>query len=458
MTQNQEIPNSNKTGRENKKRSWVYAMQPKGRLYNYRKYLSYFYLIVFFALPFIKYNGNPMFKFDFLNGEFTFFSVLFTPQDFVLMAMGMLIFVFFIIIFTLIYGRVFCGWICPQTIFMEMVFRRIEYWIEGDANHQKLVDKKKWTTEIYLRKTIKHILFLAISFLISNTFLAYIIGIDELWKIITEPVSAHLGGFIAIIFFTLLFYSVYAFVRELVCTVICPYGRLQGVLMDKNSIVVAYNYLRGEPRSKKRSEDVGDCIDCNMCVNVCPTNIDIRKGTQLECTNCTACIDACDMMMRKIGKPEKLITFASENNIASGKPFEFSWRIKSYSGVLVVLMGLLTILLFTRTTFDATILRVPGQLMQNNSDGTIGNMYRIKVTNKSNKSLPYRLVPVDPEVQLSYVGKHLDSLQGRVLAEETFFIKIPKDKIKNRKERLKIKLMSNDKEMAVKEAIFVSDY
>lgn len=440
------------------KRNWVHALQPKGKLYQYRTYLSYVYVLLFFAMPFIRIDGNPLFQFNIPQGEFTFFGSLFTPQDFIMFGLGMIIFMLFIVIFTLIYGRFFCGWVCPQTIFMEMIFRKIEYFIEGDGNKQKINNAKKWTTELYVRKTIKHIVFLAVSFAISNTFLAYIIGTDQLFKIIADPLSAHIGGFIAIIFFTLVFYSVYAFVREIVCTVICPYGRLQGVLLDKNSIVVAYDYLRGEPRNKKKAaEGAGDCIDCGMCVNVCPTNIDIRNGTQLECVNCTACIDACNMMMKKVNKPENLITFASENQIASGKKFEFTYRIKAYSGVLVILMVLLGVLIVTRTTFDATILRVPGQGMQENKDGTISNLFRIKVTNKSNRDLPYRLVATDPDVQIERIGQTLDTLKGRQLAEETFFIKVDSNKIKNRKEEYEIKLLSGDKVITTKKAIFISD-
>ncbi|HLD52160.1 MAG TPA: cytochrome c oxidase accessory protein CcoG [Sediminibacterium sp.] len=440
------------------KRNWVHALQPKGKLYQYRTYLSYVYVVLFFSMPFIRIDGNPLFQFNIPQGEFTFFGSLFTPQDFIMFGLGMIIFMLFIVIFTLIYGRFFCGWVCPQTIFMEMIFRKIEYFIEGDGNKQKINNGKKWTTELYVRKTIKHIVFLVLSFAISNTFLAYIIGTDQLFKIITDPLSEHIGGFIAIIFFTLVFYTVYAFVREIVCTVICPYGRLQGVLLDKNSIVVAYDYLRGEPRNKKKAtEGAGDCIDCGMCVNVCPTNIDIRNGTQLECVNCTACIDACNMMMKKVNKPENLITFASENQIASGKKFEFTYRIKAYSGVLVILMVLLGILIVTRTTFDATILRVPGQGMQENKDGTISNLFRIKVTNKSNRDLPYRLVATDPDVQIERIGQTLDTLKGRQLAEETFFIKVDSNKIKNRKEEYEIKLLSGDKVITTKKAIFISD-
>jgi cytochrome c oxidase accessory protein FixG len=440
------------------KRNWIYALKPQGKLYQYRTYLSYVYVLLFFSMPFMRVDGNPLFQFNIPQGEFIFFGSLFTPQDFIMFGLGMIIFILFVVIFTLIYGRFFCGWVCPQTIFMEMIFRKIEYLIEGDGNKQKINNGKKWTTELYIRKTIKHIVFLLLSFAISNTFLSYIIGTEQLFKIMTEPVSNHLGGFIAIVFFTLVFYTVYAFVREIVCTVICPYGRLQGVLLDKNSIVVAYDYLRGEPRNKKKTaEGAGDCIDCGMCVNVCPTNIDIRNGTQLECVNCTACIDACNMMMKKVNRPENLIKFASENQIASGKKFEFTYRIKAYSGVLVVLMVLLGVLIVTRTTFDATILRVPGQGMQENQDGTISNLFRIKVTNKSNKDLPYRLVALDKDVKIERIGQTLDTLRARQLAEETFFIKVDSNKIKHRKETYEIQLLSGNKVITTKKAIFISD-
>lgn len=337
------------------KRKWIYALQPKGKLYRYRSWLSGLYLVAFFTLPFIRIKGVPLFQFNFPEATFIFFGKVFLPQDFILLGVGMLTTLLFIIVFTLVYGRVFCGWTCPQTIFMEMVFRRIEYWIEGSAQKQRLADQKAWTTEVYIRKGAKHIVFFALSFLIANTFLAYIIGTDSLFRIITDPVGAHVGGLIAILGFTLAFYVVYAFVRELVCTVVCPYGRLQSVLLDKDSLVVAYDYQRGEPRNKRRKGNEatsGDCIDCGLCVSVCPTGIDIRNGLQLECVNCTACIDACNMMMSKTGQPELLIRIASESALKESKKPEINYRTRIYSAVLVVLLAILTLLLVTRSKFD----------------------------------------------------------------------------------------------------------
>ncbi len=442
------------------KRKWMYVFQPQGKLYNLRTAFSIFYLVLLFGLPFLSYHGNPLFLFDFSHSKFIFFGQVFLPQDFMLFGIGMLVFLLFIIVFTLIFGRVFCGWICPQTIFLEMVFRRIEYWIEGPAHKQKAADSKTWTTEMYLRKAVKHIIYLIFSLMIANIFLSYFIGLKEVVKIIKAPISDHPGGFMLLLLFTFLFYAVFAFVREITCTVICPYGRLQGVLLDKNTIVVAYNYLRGEPRNKKRNaaEKPGDCIDCGMCVNVCPTGIDIRNGTQLECVNCTACIDVCNMMMEKVGSDPGLIKYASENNIAEGTKLTFTYRIKMYVAVLLVLTGLLIALLITRTKFDATVLRVPGQILQENTDGTISNLYKIKIVSKSGYTEPYHFELDNKNATVQFAGKKLDSLYPGKATEEEFFIKIPKDQITQRKQNFKLFIMSGDEIIQTKKVSFIGEY
>lgn len=445
------------------KRKWIYAFQPKGKFYKYRTWLSWFYIIVFFGMPFIKINGNPIFLFDVTQGKFSLFGQLFLPQDFVILAIAMLLGIIFIIVFTLLFGRVFCGWICPQTIFMEMMFRKIEFWLEGPAHVQmKMAKQKVKPNSYYIKRTLKHFIFFGLSFLISNTFLAYIIGVDNLIEIIKAPFGQHLVGFLAMLGFTTVFYFVYAYVREIVCTVICPYGRLQSVLMDKNSMAVAYNYNRGEPRGKKRkgNDDLGDCIDCGMCVNVCHTGIDIRDGLQMECVGCTACIDACDDMMIRVGKPTGLITFASEKQLENNTVGEktVSLRSKLMITLLIVLSGAFAALLVSRSIFDSTVMRVPGQLYQENADGTISNLYKIKLVSKSAKTLPYHLAVEEKEAQIVYVGNKLDSLRTGEHMEETFFIKIPQDKIKNRKEYIHVQIMSGDKVIQSKEVSFLSGY
>ncbi len=366
---------------ESGKRIWVYPKKPKGRMYNRRQVFSYLVLAFLFLAPHITIGGEPLLLFNIIERKFTIFGKVFWPQDFHLFALSMIGAVVFVTLFTVVYGRLFCGWACPQTVFMEMVFRRIEYVIEGDWTKQKKLNKQAWNSEKILKKTSKHILFWGVSFLIANTFLAYVIGSKALWEIQMDNPSEHIGGLVAILIFTTVFYGVFAFLREQVCTTICPYGRLQGVLLDQKSIVVAYDHKRGERengRAKFRknedreAEGKGDCIDCKQCVNVCPTGIDIRNGTQLECVNCTACIDACDYMMESVGLPKGLIRFESEEGIEKGTKFKWTKRNIGYSIVLGLIMTLLTFLVVTRKNYPPrTHPRMYPMIYKNGYDGRI---------------------------------------------------------------------------------------
>lgn len=439
------------------KRVWLYPKQPAGRLYNARKLLSYFYLAVFFSLPFIHVNGHPLFLFNMIERKFIFFGVVFWPQDFHLFLVGMLTFIVFIIVFTVAYGRLFCGWACPQTIFMEMVFRRIEYLIEGDAKAQRELNAQKPNNKKLAKKITKHVAFFLISFLIANTFLAYIIGVDELKRIASEPLMQHLGGFISLLIFTGVFYGVYARFREQVCLIVCPYGRMQGVLLDKNSIVVAYDYKRGEPRGhikKGSTEKHGDCVDCSLCVHVCPTGIDIRNGTQLECVNCTACIDACDAVMDKTHKPRGLIRYASENDIAEGRRMRFSGRKIAYGFVLVALSGFLAFLLATREDVETTILRAPGLLFNRETDGRISNVYKVKVINKTYNKIPLRFVLENKEGEIKMIGNSI-TIKPESLAEGQFFIYLDESQIDKRKSELKIGVYSGSQKIETIETTFM---
>ncbi|RAJ85425.1 cytochrome c oxidase accessory protein FixG [Chitinophaga dinghuensis] len=433
------------------KRKWIFAKQPNGRFYNIRTILSIFYFIAFFSLPFISINGRPLFMLNVLEGKFILFGAIFWPQDFFIFGLAMLAFVLFIVLFTMAFGRLFCGWACPQTIFMEMLFRRIEYWIEGDAAAQQMLANAPWTANKILRKTAKHILFYGLSFIIANMFLAYIIGAKELEKIITEPFEAHMGGFIAILIFSGVFYGVYAFMREQVCTIICPYGRLQGVLLDKNSVLVAYDYNRGEPRGKYRKNGdhaEGDCIDCNQCVKVCPTGIDIRNGTQLECVNCTACIDACDFMMEKIGRPRGLIRYASENGIANKQKLRFTPRLKIYSTLLVIILGAITFMLTSRKPVTGTVIRTAGMLYQERGTDSISNLYRIKLINKTSAAIPLQLKLEDKPGLIEMIGKTDITVKAEGQGEGTFFIVLPRTAVNGRKSKLSIGLYQQNVKIA----------
>lgn len=352
------------------KRKWLYPVIPNGPYFQYRSWLSYAYLIFFFTGPFIRIQGEPLLLLNFPERKFVLLGQVFWPQDIFLFMLASLVFIVCVLVFTLAFGRIFCGWICPQTIFMELVFRKIEIWIEGDSYKRRKLDKSPWTSEKIWKKSLKNILFLIVSFLIANTFLSYIIGSEDLIKIIKEPVNQHWTGLLGITIFTLIFFGVYSQLREMVCTLIFPYGRLQGVITDKDTLMVAYNSSRGEPRGHivkntklgTSTGNFGDCVDCGLCVAVCPTGIDIRKGTQLECINCTACMDVCDEVMEKIHKPKNLIGFFSENLLTKGEKPQFTLKMMGYSGVILVLISALSYFILSRSLLDITIMRYGGLL------------------------------------------------------------------------------------------------
>lgn len=438
------------------KRVWLYPKKPSGRFYNARTIVSFIFFAIFLVLPFIKINGEQLFLFDIFHSKFILFGIVFTPQDFHLFALALLTFFVFIILFTVIFGRLFCGWVCPQTVFMEMFFRKIEYWIEGDANEQRRLDKAPWSAEKIRKKALKHTIFFAISVVVSNYFLAYVITMDEVVKIIKEPVGQHVGGFAAMIIFSGVFYGVFARLREQVCTTICPYGRLQGVLLVKDSMVVAYDHKRGEPRGKlkKGAADnpveniraaVGDCIDCKLCIAVCPTGIDIRNGTQLECTNCTACIDACDQIMDKVERPRGLIRYDSETGIEAGVRKIFTPRVYGYSFVLLALLVLDVVLIANRGMVESIILRSPGQLYQERDSTHITNLYTYKIINKTAKDVPFELQLDNPEAKIEFVGQTHAAIKKGEVAEGAFFINMPTAKTDGRKTPLKITVISAGK-------------
>ena len=442
-------------------RIWLNPQKPKGKLYNARTILSIVYLFVFFALPFVKVNGHPVFLLNIIERKFILFGQIFWPQDFFIFGLGMVVSIVFIALFTVVFGRVFCGWACPQTVFMEMVFLRIEYWIEGDAAKQKMLKKAPWTTRKIAKKTFKWTVFWIVSFLIANTFLAYVIGVDDLLRIVREPMSEHVGGLAAIVIFTSIFFLVYSWFREQVCTVVCPYGRMQGVLLDRNSLVVAYDYERGEQRakfnkSKERTE--GDCIDCMQCVKVCPTGIDIRNGTQLECINCTACIDACDHMMEAVGFDKGLIRLASESNIAEKKPFRLTSRVKAYSAVMVVLLGVLVFLLASRADVGITLMRTPGQLFQEHPDRQLSNLYNYKFLNKTYQDKELTLKPENFKGELKIVGGKSLRVPREGFISGSMFIYLENAEVKGRKTQLKIGVYEGNEKIETISTTFLGPF
>jgi len=437
------------------KRAWVYPKKPSGRYYEWRKIVSYALLAILFAAPFIKINGNQFLLFNILERRFNIFGFPFWPQDFYLFVISMLIGVIFIALFTVGFGRIFCGWICPQTIFMEMVFRRIEYWIDGDRNKQRKLDKQPWNAEKIKKRLLKWFIFLIISFLIANIFLAYLIGSDKLLRYIADGPSEHLGTLFPLLIFTAVFYFVFAWFREQVCIIACPYGRLQGVLLDNKSIVVAYDHKRGEAENGRKkfrkNEDrealgYGDCIDCLQCVHVCPTGIDIRNGTQLECVNCTACIDECDHIMESINLPKGLIRYASEDEIEKKEKFKLTPRLKGYIAVLTILVGLLSGMLLLRNEVEANILRLPGQLYEHKEGTIISNVFTYKLVNKTTREIEnihFKLRKFEGTIKV-VSNSDTFNVPPQGLVQGTLFIEIDQKDLSGDKNRLMIEVYSND--------------
>lgn len=450
---------------EEGKRVWVYPKKPSGRYYNYRKIVSYILLTILVISPFIKIDGNQFLMFNVLERRFNIFGFPFWPQDFYLFVIAMIIGVVFIVLFTAAFGRIFCGWICPQTIFMEMVFRRIEYWIDGDRGAQIRLDKQPWNADKIKKRVLKWSIFFLISFFIANIFLAYIIGSDRLLQYISQGPTANISTLISLLIFTGIFYFIFAWFREQVCIIACPYGRLQGVLLDNKSIVVAYDYKRGEKekgRAKfKKNEDreasgKGDCIDCFQCVNVCPTGIDIRNGTQLECINCTACMDACDEIMEAVNLPKGLIRYASEENIEKKAKFEFTPRLKGYTAVLVILIGVLVGLLFVRSDVEATVLRIPGQLPEQLDNNVIRNVFTYKLINKTTSdkdAISFKLK--SPKGEIQTVKKNEIVVPAQELIEGTFFVEIHSAELEDNRNKIIIEIYSGDKLIETTSATFL---
>lgn len=393
-------------------RIWLFPKIIRGKFYQWRTRVSWVLLFFLFTGPWYRISGHPLFLFDVLERKFILFGIPFWPQDLYLLAFGLITFIVFIIAFTAVFGRFFCGWLCPQTIFMEMVFRKIETWIEGSPAQQQKLKKQPWNQEKIIKTGSKNAIFWLLSFCIANTFLAYIVGTDKLIQIITENPNKHIPGLVSMVVFTTVFYMVFSRIRELVCVMICPYGRLQGVLLDKNSEVVAYDHFRGEPRGKllktgQTEEKRGDCIDCGLCVDVCPTAIDIRNGTQMECIHCTACMDACDSVMDKINKPPGLVRYSSEERLATGNQKFWTPRVRAYVGLWMVLFVVFVLLIALRKDLQASIFRANGSTYSVAGNGDVTNLYDLRLVNKTFHRIHMTIKPSAGKYEIKLLGDTL---------------------------------------------------
>lgn len=438
-------------------RVWVYAKKVKGKFYSKRQILALILLAILFITPFIKYMGEPLILFNVLERKFIIFGVIFYPQDIHLILLAFITSLVFVALFTVIFGRLFCGWVCPQTIFMEFVFRKIEWAIEGNAAAQKKLAKAPWSFEKIWKKSLKHFIFFLIAVMTAITFLAYIVSMDQVMIYLAEGPIEHLGGFSGLLIFSGLFYFVFAFFREQVCAIACPYGRLQGVLIDKKSIIVGYDYKRGEPRgplSKAKDNDLGDCVNCRACVVVCPAGIDIRNGTQLECINCTACIDACDAVMKRTGRPKGLVRYDSEEGIETGHHSIFNARSIAYSIVLTLLIFFVAALFAMRGDSETTILRARGTLFQEFGADSISNIYTIQVVNKIRQPVQVRLELLSHPGNIKYI---IDpgSIEKGTIGQGQFLVVLAKTDLISSKTPIVIGIYSNSELIEEYKSAFV---
>lgn len=451
--ENEAFRNSVGTMDETGNRKWVFPRKPKGKYTNYRNYVSYFLLALFFGLPFVKINNNPFLLINVIDRRFFIFGQPFYLQDFFILALGAVTSVIFVMLFTVVFGRIFCGWLCPQTIFMESVFRKIDYWIEGDRNKQMKLDRQEWDAEKIRKRITKWSIFALISIIISHFMFMYIVGYEEVFKIMNEGPADHSLKFIGMIGFAMTFYFVFAWLREQVCTLVCPYGRLQGVLIDKQTVNVYYDFKRGENRSKwrngedRKAEGKGDCIDCQQCVVVCPTGIDIRNGQQLECVNCTACIDACDEIMEKVGLPKGLVRYATEAEIENQEKFKFTSRMKVTTAFLLLLIGFLGYLMYDRGSMEAKFIKPAGSTFFIKNE-KITNTFIYTLLNKTNEKKTLTIKVMNPKnAEITFFGSDKIILKGDEILKGNINITFPEEDIKFSKQNMTIGVFDEDGKM-----------
>ncbi len=377
------------------KRQKIYTRQTSGLFERIRTYTIAVTLGLYFILPWIRWNGQQAVLFDLHRRQFQIFGLTFWPQDFVLLAAGLIIAAFALFFITNFAGRVWCGYTCPQTVWTK-IFTWCEELTEGNRQQRIKLDKTPWSLQKFRKKALKHLLWFAIALLTAYTFVGYFSSIDRL---IFESFQWNISVWETfwILFFTGATYLNAGWMREQVCTYMCPYARFQGVMFDKDTLVISYDQKRGDPRGSRRrkvepsSVGLGDCIDCHMCVQVCPTGIDIRDGLQVECIGCAACIDACDTVMDEMGYARGLVSYTTENSL-NGKPSRILRpRLIAY-GCMLLIMGIaLLSTLFTRTPIELDILRDRNVLYRETHEGLIQNVYTLKIMNKSQEAERYQL-------------------------------------------------------------------
>ncbi len=436
------------------KRHRINPQDITGKFTRIRKWIAYFLIIIYLLPPWLKIDGLPVILLNIPDRQFILFGSIFWPQD-----VQYLVFIFilaglFLFFMTALLGRVWCGWACPQTVFLEFVLRRIEYWIEGNRTDQIKLDKSPWTVSKISKKTTKHLLFLLVAALVSNTFLAYFTGVETLLQWISRPPWENWTAFLFMLFFLSLFYFDLAHFQEQYCTLVCPYARFQSALTDSQTIQVMYDTFRGEPRGR-RSKVEGDCVDCSACIRACPTGIDIRNGSQLECIGCARCIDACDRIMTRIKKPKGLVRYESEDGLKGKKSPIIRSRIVVYAIFLVILSTCFTWVLLTRPLVEYQLIRPKGDPYSVLSQNQISNHFSLRLINKDLKQHQVRLAHLGDEDTKLIVPISPYKMKPNSTYQLAFFLIVAKGRIPNGHIKIPLQVFIDDVEKGIIELEFL---
>lgn len=418
------LPTLNEDG----SRNWLRPRPSPGRWWRRRRVVAYALMVLFFALPYLRINGKPAILLDVPQRQFTILGTTFLPTDTLLLMLLLGILIFSVYLFSALFGRVWCGWACPQTVYMEFLFRPIERLIEGGRSGSIRIDRSK--NHFHPRRLLKGVIYGALSLFLAHTFLAYFVGVETLVRWVRLSPYQNPVPFLVMAVTTLLIFADFAWFREQTCLIACPYGRWQSVMLDRQSMVVSYDYTRGEPRTlgvRDRPDTAGDCVDCSACVTTCPTGIDIRNGLQMECVHCTQCMDACDAIMDQVGKPQGLIRYSSQDALA-GK----SWRLLRprvliYPAVLAVFVGAFAWALGTKQTADVTVLRSQAEPFSIEPDGRVSNQVRIRIANRGRSTHEYRIAVAGAEAGTVIVPVNPLVVEENAIETTSLFVLLPRE-------------------------------